>query len=338
MNRPLITLLGYHNRANTVGWVWNRFTHIFREMGYPVDWRDAHCLDTSISARRVYILWNQPDVMDLVESGVLRPDDIVLQKLTSLGKDDGEVNWGWDPLGFFSGWHWPLYQKLHDAINIHGVNAYGFGCATDGTPFHKKWELCKLIGDDRIFWIPWGSSVFNWYEIQRIKPIIREKWEYDLCYVGSLWGVPGRGNVVEFGQYVSPLVSQSKSYFLRGRGFDEGPIPDEEYKEALRVSNLCPIIHLPSWRVERGVQDRFWTVFTAGRFGVCDNEGVYRFFDKKDVVVATNPQEFVDKSLYYANNPHKQEKFIKKVQEGIRREYNYYKSWETILRGVGVWE
>ncbi len=82
------------------------------------------------------------------------------------------------------------------------------------------------------------------------------------------------------------------------------------------------------------MQDRFYTVFTAGRFGVCDNPGVYEFFEDDEVVCETNAEKYVEKSIYYLENVEMQQPFIEKVQHKIKHKYNFYVQWRTILDRV----
>ena len=67
--------------------------------------------------------------------------------------------------------------------------------------------------------------------------------------------------------------------------------------------------------------DRFWTVFSLGRFGVIDNTGILDFYNEDEIVLATEKEEYIDKSLYYMNNVEKQkpyiEKILKRIQTGV---------------------
>ena len=112
------------------------------------------------------------------------------------------------------------------------------------------------------------------------------------------------------------------------------PSHDRVLKEILSKGKLCPIIHCPSWIAERGIMDRFWTVFATGRFGVCDNAGIYEFFDEDEVVCAEDPAEYVDKSLYYAENVDKQLPFIEIAQKRIKEEFNFYVTWPKIIEDI----
>ena len=131
-----------------------------------------------------------------------------------------------------------------------------------------------------------------------------------------------------------PILKSAKNTYLAGAGTPNGPISNEKHVEIIKSSNLCPIINAPSWRSEKGVQDRFWTVFGSGRFGVVDTEGVYDFFDPKEVVCETDPNEYVQKSLYYMNNIDKQIPFIEKVQKRIKEEYNWNENFKKIFREI----
>ena len=119
---------------------------------------------------------------------------------------------------------------------------------------------------------------------------------------------------------------------LAGDGTGSPRVNNLDHKKILKQSKICPIINSDSWKAMRGIQDRFWSVFSSGRFGVCDSEGPYEFFKEDEVVVETNPQEYVSKSIFYLKNPEKQEKYILKVLDRIKKEYNYYVTWNKILK------
>ena len=80
--------------------------------------------------------------------------------------------------------------------------------------------------------------------------------------------------------------------------------------------------------------DRFWTVFTTGRFGVVDTKGVYKFFNEDEVILSEDPEEYLDLSKYYIKNVDKQIPYIQKIQKRIKEEYNWYTSWGNILNQV----
>jgi len=326
----IITLLGYTHPNHTNWYPWKIFYRIFRELGYSSEWLEADAIDLSSSERRVFICWNEPDAKTLVELGKVRPGDVILQKLTSLGKGCEHIKWGNDALQFFRNWTWPTYKAVEDLYDS-GVNIYAFGCKTNTELFGEKHRICEKL-KDRIHWIPWGSSLYTWDEIQNAKPVT-DGFLYDIGFVGSIWGTIGRGNIEGVRDYLSPLLP-GKKFILAGKGTQKGLVDDDEHKEILRRSRLCPIINAASWRAEKGVQDRFWTVFTTGRFGVADTEGVYDFFDEKDVVCETDPGEYVEKSLYFLENTEKQVPYIEKIQAKIKNEYNYYITWENIFNKI----
>ena len=78
------------------------------------------------------------------------------------------------------------------------------------------------------------------------------------------------------------------------------------------------IVHALSWKVEKGIMDRFWSIFTTGRFGVSDNEGVLEFFNE-DEVVYTDVDEWLDKTRYYIKNVDKQLPYIEKIQKELEK-------------------
>ena len=80
--------------------------------------------------------------------------------------------------------------------------------------------------------------------------------------------------------------------------------------------------------------DRFWTVFSLGRFGVMDNEGILDFYNEDEVVLATDRDEYFDKSMYYLRNVDRQLPYIEKVMKRIKTEYNQNQVWKKIFEKI----
>ena len=323
-----IILLGYTNKSHTNWYPWNRFKNTFKELGYESEWVEVQNFKREKNKNYIFVCWNMPDVFDLISMNLLDKKDIVLQKVTSMTKRESSVNWGDDPDTFHKNWNWPAYQMCLDILNL-GYNIYAFGCKTGYEEFPKKKKLIEALGD-RMIMIPWSTCMFSYEDLQKQKPIT-DNFEFDCCFVGSIWGRKGRGNLESVEEYLNPIINSADNYYLAGQGTKNGPISNQEHVGVIQKSKLCPIINAPSWRSEKGVQDRFWTVFAAGRFGIADTEGVYDFFDKKDVVCETDPNEYVEKSLYYMKNPEKQIPYIEKIQQAIQQKYNWKENFEHII-------
>ena len=83
---------------------------------------------------------------------------------------------------------------------------------------------------DRIFGIPWGSSLYNWDEIQNAQPIINNL-EHDISWVGSIWGKPGRGNMDSFQSHLKPLFeTPNLNLNLAGEGTQAGIVDNDTHK------------------------------------------------------------------------------------------------------------
>ena len=148
----------------------------------------------------------------------------------------------------------------------------------------------------------------------------------DWAFVGSKWGVVGRGNVDAWEKYLTPLGIQPQG------GIGQKKLTDEQMVACLRKAKVCPIIHAPSWQAERGVQDRFYTVFLSGRFGICDNLGAVDMFGSRLKPICTeDPAEYVRLSRHYVKNVGKQTDYIEYVQDLIKRKHNFYVQWHGIL-------
>lgn len=335
----VITLLGYNSiksdgTRHTNWFPWNRFKDVYETIGYKCEWTSLNKLQRK-NEKRVFITWNEPTSLQLVQSGKIRSNDIIFQKLTSLGKGMEKENWTSDPKEWCKKWNWPIYRML-EHLYENGINIYGFGCKTRYDQFPEKKRICEKL-KDRIFWISWGGTPFNWEQIKNAKPVM-DHFTRDIAFVGSKWGVVGRGNVDAWEKYIEPL-QQTDYHFQQFGGIGNKMVSDDEMVKLLQSSKLCPIIHAPSWQAEYGIQDRFYTVFLSGRFGICDNMGIIDLFGKETEEICTeDPITYLQKSVYYLENKEDQLKYINLIQTLIKKKYNFYKQWETIFFGIKIME
>lgn len=324
-----VTLLGY-TKWHTHWYSWNRLAHVFSTLGFQVEWTSS---PVSGSQNRIWICWREPNAETLLDSNLVRPGDVIFQKLHPFETED-DVSYGENLQEFFRDWHWPVYRSLERMVD-NGSYVFGFGCHTRIDGFTEKARIVNKLRD-RIFWMPYGPVHYSLQELQHATPVL-DGFEYDLGYVGSRWGRSGMGNLDTMARYLDPLsglLSLSHRKVCIAGGIGSKYVTEDEQKIILRKSRLCPIVHAPFWQMEQGVQDRFWMVFASGRFGVVDNEGVYEYFRPSEVVYAASPGEYLELSLYYLRNVDKQTPFIERVQERIKKQYNLYVSWRNALNAL----
>jgi hypothetical protein len=337
-----IVLLGYQQESgNTCWYPWNMFANVFKELGFDTIWADYRNLSKEIigNKRNVFIVWNEPDALTVIEQDFYtKQKDIIIQKVVggsprfntpSYGKTIEEAE------QFFYKHNYPDYKMCLDLLNDgHDIHVFGARTSNENTPIKK--EICQLLGE-RMNMIPWGSCLYTKEELQKVNPIT-DNFTYDIGYVGSIWGTSQRGNIQNINNFLLPVFESTDEEKVKivGRGTIENFVSNARHKEILKASKLCPIINSDSWKALKGVQDRFWTVFSSGRFGVADTEGVYEFYNEDEVVVATDKEEYIDKSIYYLNNIDKQTPYIQKCLERIKKEYNLYITWEIIMKKVLV--
>lgn len=334
-DKYVIYLCGYTEFGHTNWYPWKKFYDVFKHLGYEVYWKSKQDIQKHGNKKRVFITWCDPDTIELLNDGIYEEGDVILHKLVAFGQYDSGLEWGnsmEECLEFFKTFRWSLYQVLEQAYDA-GINIWGFGAKTEHKGFGEKERIVEKM-KDRIFWIPWGSSLCTHDEVFNSKPIM-DGFTHDLGFVGSIWGTKGRGNIMSVEDYMVPLLDDPEiTQDLGGPGTSRGHVDDKTHMNILRHSRVCPIINAPSFKVEKGVMDRFWTIHTLGRFGIADTEGVFEFFNEDEVEYAATPEEWRDKVRYYIKNVDKQLPFIEKIQKRIREEYNYYNTWENILNSV----
>jgi hypothetical protein len=326
----MIYLLGYTNKFQTNFWPWASIRDVFKELDWETSHRQLHELKPEKGD--IVICWNEPNAEELIERFPdMAKEIVIIQKLTSMDNSCEGVSWGSTPFEFYKNWHWPQHQRFARLVEA-GYRCYAFGAKTVFDAFPKKYEIMTKYSD-RIFEIPWGSFLLSSREIERALPVVGG-FKYDVGYVGSRWGKRGRGNLEQWDSFLKPIIESTESRFIGGNGTEQGIVENDKHKEVLQHSKLCPIIHCGSWKAEQGVMDRFWTVFGAGRFGVCDNEGIYQFFDKDEVVVETDPEEYIGKSLWFMRNTNDQIPYIISALKRIKKQYNMKKVWKSIIETI----
>ena len=124
LNEYIITLLGYTNvrgdgSRHTNWFPWNRFKDVYETIGYRCEWVELEKLERK-GEKRLFITWNEPTSLELYQSGKVNKNDIIFQKLTSLGKGMNNVNWTSNPKKWCEKWNWPIYktvENLYDKAN-----------------------------------------------------------------------------------------------------------------------------------------------------------------------------------------------------------------------------
>ncbi len=338
-----IILLGYSSVGQGGGrhtnwYPWHRFKDVFEALGYDVTWASLtqyrQLQFALVGKRKLFICWNDPTSLELYQTGLVREQDIVLQKLTSLGKGMDQECWGTDPFQWCKEWSWPIHRTVEYLADL-GLNIFSFGCRSISEPFPEKHRICQKLGN-RLFWILWGGTPFDREYLEKEMKPVMQNLSKEVAFVGSRWGRPGRGNLEPWKAYIEPLLATLSSKDQLGIGGSGlgGQVSDQDLVKKLQSAKLCPIVHAASWQAEKGIQDRFWTVFMAGRFGVVDNEGVYDFFQPSEVVCEVDPEKWLEKSRYYLENVQEQLPYIEKAQAKIKTEYNWYKEWDRVLKGI----
>lgn len=159
----IVTLLGYTRVPKHTNWYpWNRFLDVFKTIGYQCEWVDVNRIKRK-NEKRIFITWNEPTCEELVKMNVFKKNDIIFQKLTSLGKNDNGVNWTHNPKKWYKTWKWGMFQMLEKCIDA-GYPVYGFGCKSNYQEFPEKNRIVNKY-QDRIYWITWGGTPYNLKEI-----------------------------------------------------------------------------------------------------------------------------------------------------------------------------
>ena len=266
----------------------------------------------------------------------MRLDDIFdlirAKKVTSLGKGMESVNWTVDAAAWIQNWEWPIYRTIEYLADM-GCAVHAFGCRTASGLAPEKDRIVERLGE-RMHWIPWGGTPFDWANVLAAAPVM-SGFKRDAVFVGSKWGRIGRGNIDAWKRYLEPIEASDEISFEKVGGIGQKMVTDDEMVAILRTGKTCPIVHAPSWQAERGVQDRFYTVFLSGRFGVCDNLGAIDVFgDEIAEICDPLPASYYEKTLYFSKALEAQLPYVKFIQDLIKKHNNFYVSWYDLLSSL----
>ena len=332
----VVTLMGYtairpDGDRHTNWFPWNRFLDVYRQIGYRAEWLEMSALER-LGEKRIFITWNEPSALELFNSGKVCPGDIVLQKVTSLGKGMEGVNWTADAAAWSRNWEWPIYRTVEYLADI-GCNVHAFGCRTAPGVSPEKDRIVERLGV-RMHWIPWGGTPFDLSQVLEAEPVM-SGFKREAVFVGSKWGRVGRGNIDAWKRYLEPLETSDEIRFEKVGGIGQKMVSDDEMVSILKTAKICPIVHAPSWQAEKGVQDRFYTVFLSGRFGVCDNLGAVEIFGEEIAEICDPvPANYYNKTLHFSKSIEEQLPYVRFVQDRIKKRNNFYVSWHDLLSSL----
>lgn len=171
----------------------------------------------------------------------------------------------------------------------------------------------------------------------------REDIKTDLLFVGGSWGYKSRNLSKYIHQFCHPIGKYRIKIFGGGWGVPQclGLLPDQDLKDAFASTTIGLSVHEPHSTDEPwsgwDVVDRPFKLAGAGTFVVGDYvKGLREIYTEDEMVLASSPQDMLDKVDYFLSNPEARLPYIKSAQEKTLRDHTYENRVEKLFEVLKI--
>lgn len=216
--------------------------------------------------------------------------------------------------------------------------------AINGTP-----EERKLVGDKFVDVVThiWSDNLnesgFKFWNDEGVKvvsfPLAADHMEYDkpehakdeyeISFIGGWWAFKGE----QMKKFAWPMKKEFGSRFeIYGREwpkYSKGHISDEQANRIFQRTKIGICFHEPTFvqPAPFHVSERVFKVCASGGFALCDNNpALYDFYNEDadlQIVIAQNPNDMIEKTHYYLDNPEERIVIAKRGYDHTMKHHTY---------------
>jgi hypothetical protein len=153
--------------------------------------------------------------------------------------------------------------------------------------------------------------------------------EFDFLWAGNI-----SHRLTTYKSFIEPLKKQLKNFL---EYTEENKIDPEviETTQLYSRSFITPNVHTEAQiKYKILLNERVFSSTMMGGFQICDNPLARTFFNENELIIATEPDDFIEKTLYYKNNPDGRINMIKKMQSNILKNHTYFNRIEDIITAL----
>lgn len=157
-----------------------------------------------------------------------------------------------------------------------------------------------------------------------IEPVLSP--EFDFLWVGNI-----SHRLTSYKSFIEPLKKEFRNFleYTENNKLDPEII---ETKQLYSRSFITPNVHTEA-QIQHKIllNERVFSSTILGGFQICDNPLARKIFNEKELVIATEPSDFIEKAHYYIKHPDERITMIKKMQANILRNHTYFNRVEDII-------
>lgn len=166
-----------------------------------------------------------------------------------------------------------------------------------------------------------------------------ENYKAELAYVGGYWPFKGRN----LDQYILPLTFPTTAWRVKlfGNGWNVvnglGTITNDEAAKFYSNASVIPHVVEPHCSdIYSDIPLRYMEVPACGGFGIsCPCVGIRDVFTEDELIVADSPADFIEKIVFYLNNPDLTIPFREKARSRVLSEHTGFHRVKQLLEMVG---
>lgn len=153
--------------------------------------------------------------------------------------------------------------------------------------------------------------------------------EFDFLWVGNV-----SHRLTTYKSFIEPLKKELTNFL---EYTEDNKIDPEiiETKQFYSRSFITPNVHTEAQiKYKILLNERVFSSTILGGFQICDNPLARNFFNENELVIATEPNDFIEKAHYYITHPDDRIKLIKEMQSNILKNHTYFNRVEAILKAL----
>lgn len=155
--------------------------------------------------------------------------------------------------------------------------------------------------------------------------------KYDFMWIGNI----GHRKAA-YESFIEPLKKQTTNYldFHEYKRVDPRIV---EFNKLYRKSLIIPNIHTPAQVKHRILlNERVFATAMHGGFQLCDTPLAGKYFSSEELIIAQTPDEFLEKFIYFKNNPDERLPYIQKMQDNILKNHTYENRITNIFNAFNI--
>lgn len=153
--------------------------------------------------------------------------------------------------------------------------------------------------------------------------------EFDFLWIGNV-----SHRLSTYNSVILPLKKEFKNHLE----YTEHNMINPETVETKKLysrSYITPNVHTAA-QIKYNIllNERVFTSTMLGGFQICDNLLARKYFNEDELVIATNSNDFIEKTHHYISHPQERLHMIKKMQANLLKNHTYFNRINDVLAAL----